>query len=156
MINELIKIMPDIQFHPGERFAWSPEKRIITYTPDQIEADGRWALLHETGHAMLNHKSYKSDLELLKMEMAAWEKAKELATTLGLSISEEHIQQCLDSYRDWLHRRSTCPSCGTNSIQNDHSNTYSCFNCHARWQVSPSRFCRAYRTRKEKEEFVLI
>lgn len=156
MINELTKIMPDIQFTPGERFAWSPAERKITYTESQIEADGRWALLHETGHALLGHLSYKSDIELLKMEVAAWEKAKELAKRLGLEISEEHIQQCLDSYRDWLHRRSTCPACGTNTLQNDLSSTYGCFNCHARWQVSPSRFCRSYRTRKSETEFVML
>jgi predicted Zn-ribbon and HTH transcriptional regulator len=156
MINELAKIMPDIRFLPGERFSWSPVERKITYTSDQIEADGRYALLHETGHAMLGHSSYTTDVELLKMEVAAWEKAKELATTLGFKISEEHIQQCLDSYRDWLYRRSTCPTCGTNTLQNDLTNDYRCFNCHAEWEVSPSRFCRAYRSRKMETEFVLL
>ncbi len=156
MINELKKILPDIKFLPGERFAWSPGERQITYPKDQEHDNSQWALLHETGHAVLGHTNYKTDLELLKMEVAAWEKAKELAKDLGLKINEEHIQLCLDSYRDWLHRRSTCPSCATSSIQNDLSNTYQCFNCHARWQVSPSRFCRAYRTRKESQEPVFI
>ena len=156
MINELAKIMPDVHFSPGERFSWSPAERKITYTPEQIEADGRYALLHETGHAMLGHSNYTTDVELLKMEVAAWEKAKELAKTLGLSISEEHVQQCLDSYRDWLYRRSTCPNCGTNTLQNDSTNDYRCFNCHTEWEVSPSRFCRAYRTRKTDTEFELL
>ena len=148
--------MPDIQFSPGDRFAWSPSERKITYTTDQMEAEGRWALLHETGHAMLGHLNYRSDIELLKMEVAAWDKAKELAKALNLKIDEEHIQQCLDSYRDWLHRRSTCPSCGTNTLQSDKNAMYACFNCHSKWQVSPSRFCRAYRTRKAEAEFVTI
>lgn len=156
MIDQLSKMLPDIRFSPGERFCWSPSDRTITYAPDQIEADGRWALLHETGHAILGHKSYNTDYELLKLEVEAWEKAKELATNLGLIISEDHIQQCLDSYRDWLHRRSTCPTCGTKTIQKDASSTYSCFNCHAIWQVSPSRFCRAYRSQQPKPQNVLL
>lgn len=156
MINDLTKIVPDINFTPGERFSWSPSQRRITYAPDQIEDGGRWALLHETGHAMLGHLSYKTDFELLRMEVAAWEKARELALKLELTISEEHIQACLDSYRDWLSRRSTCPGCGTRTLQKDLTNTYSCFNCHTCWQVSPSRFCRAYRSLRTEKEFVLI
>jgi NADH pyrophosphatase NudC (nudix superfamily) len=156
MIEELNKLVPDIEFSIGEQFCWSPKERKITYSKDQIDNEGCWALLHETGHALLGHLSYKTDYELLKMEVSAWEKAKELANRLGIEIVEEHIQQCLDSYRDWLSRRSTCPACGTKALQEDTSNSYSCFNCHACWQVSPSRFCRAYRIRQPIKEPVLF
>jgi hypothetical protein len=157
MINELRKLLPGIDFSPGERFSWSPTQRQITYTPNQVtDNGGQWALLHETGHALLGHTSYTTDLELLRMEVAAWEKAKDLACRLSLNINEEHIQQCLDSYRDWLHKRSTCPSCYTSAIQKDTSNTYRCFNCHTSWAVSPSRFCRAYRILKPDKESTLL
>lgn len=156
MIDKLTQLVPDIEFCPGEKFCWSPQEQKITYFPDQIEAEGRWALLHETGHALLKHLVYKTDYELLRMEIDAWEKAKELAHKLGLEITEDHIQECLDSYRDWLYSRCICPDCGTKTLQNDLSNSYSCYNCHACWQVTPSRFCRAYRSIKHEQENYII
>jgi ribosomal protein S27AE len=148
MFDRLARMFPDLQFCSGEQYCWSPAEKKITYCLNDSEDSDEavWALLHETGHAALNHSGYKSDYELLKMEIDAWEKAKDLAGELGLNISEEHIQDCLDSYRDWLYRRSICPECGTKTIQNDSANRYSCYNCHTDWQVSPSRFCRAYRS----------
>ena len=156
MVDQLSQMFPNFNFCLGDRYCWSPGDQTITYSEDSIEDEGCWALLHETGHASLNHLTYSSDYELLKMEVAAWEKAKSLASELGIKIPEDHIQECLDSYRDWLYKRSICPECGTKTIQNDLSNSYSCFNCHACWQVSPSRFCRAYRTKKKSKESVLI
>jgi hypothetical protein len=108
------------------------------------ETWGTWSLLHETGHGLLVHADYQSDLELLHMEVAAWEKAKELGQAFGVQIDPNHIEDCLDTYRDWLHRRSTCPTCGSVSLQHN-STEYHCHNCNAMWQVSSSRFCRPYR-----------
>jgi hypothetical protein len=156
MINDLKKILPDIEFIVGDKFFWSPGQKRITYLPEQLENDGRWALLHESGHALLNHHSYSNDYELIRMEVDAWEKAKEIALSLKLEINEDHIQECLDSYRDWLSRRSICPSCGIKALQEDQSSAYYCFNCHSCWQVSPSRFCRAYRSLKQEKEAILI
>jgi NADH pyrophosphatase NudC (nudix superfamily) len=156
MINELAKILPGIKFSQGNKFYWSPKEKKITYSPEQLEDEGKWALLHETGHALLDHSSYSSDYELLKMEIDAWEKAKEIALKLNLDISESHIQECLDSYRDWLFRRSICPTCGIKTIQKDNSSYYSCFNCHSNWQVSPSRFCRSYRTLRQNKDTIFI
>jgi hypothetical protein len=79
------------------------------------------------------------------MEVAAWEYAKELAKRYGVSIDEDHVQDCLDSYRDWLYKRSICPACGTKSIQQDQELQYQCFNCRSMWGVAASRFCRPYR-----------
>ncbi len=155
MIDQLTALVPDVDFVSGKNFSWSPREKRITYRPDSLSNEGLWALLHETGHAMLGHLDYHSDYELLKMEVDAWEKAKKLAIELGIHINNEHIEQCLDSYRDWLYRRSICPSCGTKTIQKDNTNNYSCFNCHAQWQVSPSRFCRAYRTLRSNSEITL-
>jgi formate dehydrogenase assembly factor FdhD len=146
-MDDLIKILakdfPSLSFVPGKSSRWSPKTQEITYkvTPSKHT---RWATFHELGHALLGHSSYTSDFELLRLEVAAWQSAKELAIKYGDRINDLHIQNCLDTYRDWLHRRSTCPICGVRSLQQNKS-TYHCFNCQSEWRVSTSRFCRAYR-----------
>lgn len=149
-------MFPDFVFSPGDKFSWSPSEGRINYCENNVDGDDGWALLHETGHALLGHTDYQTDYELLQLEIAAWEKAKEIAKQIGLEIAEDHIQECLDSYRDWLYKRSICPGCGTKTIQKDLSNSYSCFNCHTCWQVSPSRFCRAYRTIQTDKEHTFL
>jgi hypothetical protein len=136
---------PKISFELGEAFFWSPKNRTITYTAASTMPEvAVWSLLHELSHGILNHKFYYSDFELMKLEVEAWQKARQLAKKYGYKIDPEHIQDCLDTYRDWLHGRSTCPTCSTVSIQQD-ENTYKCFNCDTVWRVSNSRFCRPYR-----------
>lgn len=145
LLHKLAADFPAISFRPGEKSSWSPDDKVIVYKPQRANEDPEiWSLLHEVGHATLDHTSYTTDLELLKLEAAAWQKAQELATKYGYSIDNDHIQNCLDTYRDWLHRRSTCPACGNTSLQ-ENSRQYSCFNCATKWSVSTSRFCRPYR-----------
>jgi hypothetical protein len=148
LLNDLAPLLPSITYRPGEAFRWSPKEQEITYrdTAHPTELD-EWALLHEAGHALLSHKTYNSDLELLLLEVAAWEKAVETGASLGIVIDDEHIQDCLDTYRDWLHQRSSCPVC-TNTCLQISATTYRCHNCTTEWRVSTSRFCRAYRRRK--------
>lgn len=141
---------PRLRFTEGKTFCWSPESREIFYTTEVLEASALWSLLHETGHALLNHTSYHLDYELLQMECAAWDKAKELARRHDLSIDTDHIEDCLDTYRDWLHRRSICPSCNAQALQVDQGASYRCHNCQNIWQVTPSRFCRPYRQNASK------
>lgn len=141
---------PELQFVADKQFYWSPETREIFYRSSAEGAKAEWSLLHETGHALLDHTSYKADFELLRLEVAAWDKARELAGDLGIEIDENHIQDCLDTYRDWLHKRSICPRCNATCLQQDDHAHYRCFNCHAVWQVSASRFCRAYRRTKQE------
>lgn len=136
---------PALTITPGERFSWSPKNREIIYKKGSLnDTANQWALLHELGHATLGHNTYKSDFELLQLEVAAWEEAVVLAKKYQLFIDEDHIQDCLDTYRDWLHRRSTCPTCGNRSLQ-ENAQEYACFNCGCRWHVTASRFCRPYR-----------
>jgi hypothetical protein len=139
---------PQVSFAVGDTFYWSPEQQIIYYNPKARNTRGRWSLLHETGHALLGHSSYQADIELLQMEMAAWQKAQELAAQFDVVIDEEHIQDCLDTYRDWLYRRSICPTCTTKCLQSGDMAHYRCHNCHTVWKVTPSRFCRPYRSTK--------
>lgn len=136
---------PAISFIEDKTFYWSPADQSVHINSDRLqEESGVWSLLHEIAHSCLGHASYSSDYELLAYEVAAWEKAMELATTYGYTIDEQHVEDCLDSYRDWLYARSTCPTCKLNSLQTA-VNTYTCLNCECVWRVSPSRFCRAYR-----------
>lgn len=145
MLEQLQTRFPDLQFVAGNRFCWSPATHEIVYDQARTDQAALWSLLHETGHALLNHQSYVADFELLTIEMAAWDRARTLAAELELVIDEDHIQDCLDTYRDWLYKRSICPHCSTKALQqNDHAH-YRCFNCHTVWKVTPSRFCRAYR-----------
>lgn len=150
IISLLVQKYPSISFVEGKTFYWSPETSEVFYGKSEAEdSSAIWSLLHETGHAVLGHKSYQADFELIKLEMLAWEKAKELSKILKLpSINEDHIQDCLDTYRDWLYARSVCPYCNTKSLQQSNLNRYRCFNCHSTWKVTPSRFCRAYRSVK--------
>lgn len=147
LIARLRSQFPDLSFSPGEQFCWSPETRTILYRHGARGAKARWSLLHETGHALLGHTSYKADFELLRMEVDAWERAQQLATTLDIVIDADHIQDCLDTYRDWLHKRSICPNCRTQCPQQDDAVHYRCYNCHTTWKVSMNRFGRSYRAK---------
>ncbi|MGZ6004735.1 MAG: hypothetical protein ACXWLH_01145 [Candidatus Saccharimonadales bacterium] len=146
ILKKLIKKFPDWEFVAGNRFSWSPAKRQIIYNQSANETDvvAIWSLLHELGHARLGHKDFSSDFELLRLEAAAWTEAEQLAAEFHQSIDQDHIQDCLDTYRDWLYQRSTCPNCTSTSLQTSRSH-YNCFNCGTVWRVSASRLCRAYR-----------
>jgi hypothetical protein len=152
LLTQLKKTYPELLFEPGEAFYWSPkDTKIIYKVEDVLLPQGSWALLHETSHALLGHTSYQRDLDLLLLEVEAWQKAKQLAQQFGIEIDEEHIQDCLDTYRDWLHQRATCPACETVSLQIS-SRRYRCHNCGAIWRVSASRFCRPYRLHTRTHE----
>lgn len=146
LISQLKPLLPpSVIFQRGQSFYWSPKDATITYKSSANSgANGQWSLLHEAAHALLDHQNYSSDIALLLLEVEAWERAKSLGKELGIIIDEEHIQDCLDTYRDWLHQRSTCPRCSVVSLQVS-TREYLCHNCDARWQVSASRFCRPYR-----------
>lgn len=146
LIQKLQLKYPDIIFEEGTTFRWAPSTRTVTYTLSD-EPESRWSLLHELGHGILNHKAYESDIELLQKEVAAWHEALSLAPQFDMIIGTEHVQSCLDSYRDWLYKRSTCPNCGLQGIQKT-SDQYLCLNCKHTWLVTSARFCRPYRRSK--------
>jgi ribosomal protein L37AE/L43A len=143
-IQTISRDFPQFKFKPGRQANWSPRYKTISFNPGENAKKLKFSVLHELSHALLGHSSYSSDFELLKLESEAWTKAAELAPRYGLKISDDYIQNCLDTYRDWLHRRSTCPACGTHVMQQD-STSYQCYNCQTRWQVSSARFLRPYR-----------
>lgn len=148
LLDQLRTRFPALTFREGSTFCWSPKSKEIIYALSSSSDTAVWSLLHETSHALLSHTSYKTDFQLLSLELEAWERAKELAYDFAMEINEDHIQDCLDSYRDWIYARSVCPECGNKSLQQANLKQYKCFNCHAVWHVTPSRFCRAYRATK--------
>lgn len=143
LVSRLRKDYPSIRFTKGQRLHWAPRNATVSFLSTDTDED-RWGILHELGHALLDHKAYTLDVELLRMEMAAWSKAEALSNAYSLPIDQDYIQDCLDSYRDWLERRSLCPTCRSHGLQED-TRTYRCYNCRSSWHVSNSRFCRAYR-----------
>lgn len=146
LITTLKKDFPKIEFKPADKFYWSSLDSTIYFDKAKgNQENSKWALLHELGHARLGHNSYIQDYQLLRMEVMAWEEAKIIAKKLELIIEDSHIQDCLDSYRDWLYRRSLCPSCKLVCSQNE-DNAYECMNCQTKWTVSKSKFCRPYRS----------
>lgn len=106
---------PDLRFTFGRKFAFRPPKTIVM----EPENGRFWRLLlfHEVGHAVLGHRDFGTDVERLKMEVAAWEKARELAEIYAVEFDEGMMEAELDTYRDWLHRKSRCPKCGLTRYQ---------------------------------------
>lgn len=143
---------PGIKFVESASFYWSPKLQTVHYADSELDiSPNAWSLLHELGHALLRHQDYTTDFDLLQLEIAAWEKAVTIAKKYTYIIDPNHIQDCLDTYRDWLYLRSTCPTCMNCSLQID-SRTYSCFNCNTNWHVSRSRQCRTYRKAHTKTQ----
>lgn len=143
LLEQIRADFTDLEFRRSNRFSWHAGSKHISYQdPKDIRAI--WALLHEIGHAELEHADFSSDIELLQKEVAAWAKAHEISRRYGIKIDQDYIEDNLDSYRDWLHIRATCPTCFERCLQSD-KHTYRCHNCGTTWHVTRSRLCRPYR-----------
>jgi len=143
LLAKLTTDYPAITFVQGDEFHWSPADNTVTYC---VTKDGSASsqLLHELSHALLGHTDYSRDITLLKMERDAWEKAQEIAVPYGITITDEIIQNHLDTYRDWLHDRSTCPTCGATGLQST-KDTYRCVACTEQWRVNEAKTCELRR-----------
>ena len=91
--------------------------------------------LHELGHALSHHKDYKIDIERLKIESEAWQRAKneiknhqKWQKKYQIFYDEDFVENELDSYRDWLHSRSKCKTCGLTRFQTK-DGIYHCPEC---------------------------
>lgn len=143
----LLTSFPDVNFAEGKTFSWSPRKQVVYYDPLHINTEhGALALLHEIGHARLNHSNYQLDIELINMEVAAWNEARKIAKKQKIKVDEEHIEACLETYRVWLFKRSRCPECNNASIQQN-QRTYRCFLCGTSWQVAQTKTTQPRRMR---------
>jgi len=138
LVTRLSADFPSFRFVPAGEFRWSPDERTIFYDATSLEAG---SLLHELSHAVLGHSTYAKDVELLELERAAWQHAiAVLVPKYEVAITESQVEDALDTYRDWLHARSICPTCGATGVQTK-KNEYKCIACHARWRVNDARIC---------------
>lgn len=127
LITKLRKDNPELIIRDGKKFAFRPPRTVILGPSEPF-----WGLLalHEVSHAVLKHKTFRTDVGRLRMETEAWEKARELASRYDLEWSEDFVQTQLDTYRDWLHQKSRCPNCGLTRFQTLDSQ-YHCPSCEA-------------------------
>lgn len=143
LINRLQSDYPDFNFTSGETYLWNSGDGTIFYKPSPADYP---ALMHELSHAMLGHKSYKRDIELIEMECKAWDYARlVLAKEYEITIHNDDVDEALDTYRDWLHARSTCPNCAATGIETD-KHLYKCIACGTLWQVNEARICMLRRS----------
>jgi len=155
MIKRVMADHPQFKFVGGQQFKWSPANGAIYFSQTDLDSSpsGLWSLLHELGHALLGHKDFTSDIELIKIERAAWDKAIAVAGGYGITIDPDHVEDCIDTYRGWLNQRSTCPACSQTSVQNE-SQEYTCLNCGSAWQVPRSQACRIVRKTTKKPALI--
>jgi len=137
LASKLATDFPDYTFTPAKEFLWSPEKQTVFYIAGSTDAS---SFLHELAHAVLHHQSYTRDIELLEMERAAWLQAEVLAKGYGVTVTPDTVEDSLDTYRDWLHARSTCPGCEATGVQTK-KNEYKCIACRTKWRVNDARIC---------------
>ena len=147
LISKLEKDYPQFSFKASEQFSWSPDEKTIYFNSGSDEYP--IYLMHELAHALLDHSNYDYDIELVTMEREAWDEVIKLTEKYNLDVNTEEIQSTLDTYRDWLHNRSTCPKCQANGVQNG-IKTYQCLACNNKWRVNEARVCalRRYKIKK--------
>ncbi|HJM04353.1 MAG TPA: hypothetical protein QF549_01785 [Candidatus Saccharimonadaceae bacterium] len=138
LLARLTADFPSITFQPSAEFFWSPVQSTVHFNQADPLCDS--LLLHELAHGVLGHQEYSRDVELIALETAAWDKAKELAPTYEISIDEDAVQDHLDTYRDWLHARSSCPSCNATGLQGT-KQTYRCVACGHEWRANTAQIC---------------
>lgn len=145
-LKKIISDHPNLIFSQGDDFYWRPEDNTI-YHPEITDEIGLCLLLHEVGHALLEHEQYSNDIELVDMERQAWQYAtSNLAPNYRLdeNLINDLAEESLDSYRDWLHKRSTCPNCSAVGIGSA-KNQYRCLVCGQIWHVNEARTCELRR-----------
>lgn len=141
---------PELTFALAEGYWWSPNENTIFFRLPARHED-IWDLLHEVAHACLGHTTYTLDIELLEHESKAWSYATTvLGPRFSLGINSDYIQDQLDTYRQWMFGRSTCPNCGQTGLQT--KNTYSCLNCKCSWRANEARLCALRRTKLPNQD----
>lgn len=139
LIFQLSADYPAFRFESAEEFRWSADTQTIFI--DSSGRHGEEFTLHELSHAILGHEGYDKDIELIKYERDAWEYARTiLSKKYSIAVSEETAEDNLDTYRDWLHARSTCPACHATGLQVQ-KRIYACVACGATWSVNEARLC---------------
>lgn len=131
---------PTVSLEASDDFYWAPSTRTVYFNPDS-PLTSRATLLHEMAHALLDHRHFERDIDLLKIERDAWEYARDtLGPRYDITIKEGTIEDMVDTYREWLHARSKCPQCAMTGIQTK-GPTYHCLGCDYSWRVNDARRC---------------
>lgn len=139
LFKRLQRDFPEFRFEHAENFWWSAKERAIHIDPSHEHS--RLFSLHELSHALLDHRGYRYDIDLLKLERDAWDYAKQiLGPRYSVAMDEDVIQDNLDTYRDWLHARSTCPECESTGLQTKEQ-LYHCLECGHAWRTNEARVC---------------
>lgn len=134
LLSQLKADYPTITFVMGDDFKWSQSQQTLT-----VAKGSNLYLLHELGHALLSHTDFILDIELLKQEREAWDCVKRiLAPHYGIQLDNKLIEEALDTYREWMHARSLCPTCGLTGLQTKTS-IYVCVNCRCSWRPNDAR-----------------
>ncbi len=125
LLQKIMAKYPDFSYHTGAKFTFRPPKTIIL---GPFESHYSLLFCHELGHALSGEDHFDTDVERLKIERLAWDKAQELCTEFHIPYDEEFVEEQLDSYRDWLHSKSKCPQCGLTRYQTKNGQ-YHCPHC---------------------------
>lgn len=143
LIDKLRLNYPDLRFTASDSFEWNVAEKQVLFDPNDDLGIER--LLHEVGHAQLQHEGFHKDVDLIAMERAAWELAKtDIGPKFDVRIPADVIEDDLDTYRGWLHARSTCPECESTGLQIKR-HTYKCLACSKNWRVNDARTCELRR-----------
>lgn len=129
-IERVSKDFLQFKIREGKRFKYRFPGLIQYERPEGNKMNTEFGLqvLHEVGHAILEHENFKTDPERLKMEREAWEEARKLCPRYHIIYDEELVEMKMDTYRDWLHQRSRCKKCGLTRYQTK-DGKYHCPNC---------------------------
>ena len=101
--------------------------------------------VHEIETKLLNRvESIFSDRRLLHFSTGSKSECFFLNPNEITYVVEDFIEEHLDTYRDWLHARSSCPDCTATGYQTDAS-TYACPACSHTWRVNEARICQLRR-----------
>ena len=149
-VKRLISDYKEIKFVKNrKRFSYRLRNGVLTVFLGQPQPKYALLTLHELGHALCKHKDYKVDVQRIKIESEAWERAKtvflkyrDLAFNEDGSVrdeklasilpewDEDFVQDKLDTYREWLHIKSKCKKCGLTCFQTE-DGKYHCPRCEA-------------------------
>ncbi len=137
LFKRLERDHPAFTFRRADGFWWSAADETIYV--DTTAAHSDHFSLHELSHALLGHSGYHYDIDLVKLERDAWEYAKTvLAPRYNIEINKDIVEDNLDTYREWLHARSTCPACSATGIQSK-QHDYRCLDCGQPWRANEAR-----------------
>ncbi len=136
LLSRLRADHPDITIVVGDDFKWSESEQTLMVTNNP---HANVYVLHELAHGILKHTDFSLDIELIRQEREAWDYARSaLGPRYGVSIDEDLVEEALDTYRQWMHARSLCPTCGLTALQTKTS-TYVCVNCRCSWRPNDAR-----------------